>query len=184
LIYKKINERFLSKNDKVIQDNKTEEYKSENSDSSSLEEENNDEDFNESSKKKENKSSIDLENVPFRILLVLNNIGSSIGQSKNFQYNLSDLAFHLYFIRLFATCENLVIPFYWTSEVKNNFKFCFLKYHTFEPYEHEIDENNSIKIGTNIREGFGLKEIFCSFSETQKKLMKEIAKLIILLKLE
>ena len=28
------------------------------------------------------------DNLPFRILLVLNNIGSSVGQSKNFQYYL------------------------------------------------------------------------------------------------
>ena len=176
-IYKNLLQKFNSKNEDDIPNKKKENYEGENSESSSLEIEDNDEENKESTKENENKSLMDFDNVPFRILLILNNIGSSIGQSKNFQYNLSDLAFQLDFIRLFVTCENLVIPFYWTSEVKNNYRFCFLKYDTFEPYEHEIDENNSIKIGTNIREGFGLKEIFCSFSETQKKLMKEIAKL-------
>ena len=176
-IYKNLLQKFNSKNEDDIPNKKKENYEGENSESSSLEIEDNDEENKESTKENENKSLMDFDNIPFRILLILNNIGSSIGQSKNFQYNLSDLAFQLDFIRLFVTCENLVIPFYWTSEVKNNYRFCFLKYDTFEPYEHEIDENNSIKIGTNIREGFGLKEIFCSFSETQKKLMKEIAKL-------
>ena len=87
------------------------------------------------------------------------------------------MALHLYFIKLFATCENLVIPHYWTLEVKDKFKFCYLKYDTYEPYDSAIDENNSIKIGNNIKGGYGLKEIFCSFSDTQKRLMKEIAKL-------
>jgi hypothetical protein len=117
------------------------------------------------------------ENIPFKILLVIHNIGSTIGQSKIFQENLSDIANKLDFTNLLVTCENLTIPYYWTSEVKDNFRFCFLKFNTFEPYDAEIDENNLIKGGNNIKGGYGLKEIFSSFTDAQKRLIKEIAKL-------
>ena len=173
-LYNEIKIKYQSTNNLI---NEEKEEGNKNSESSSSEKEDNDEENNYSEIKMKNRKFTNLkeDNLPFRILLVLNNIGSSVGQSKNFQYYLSDLALHLYFIRLFVTCENLVIPFYWTIEVKDKFRFCFLKYNTFEPYDSEIDENNSIKVGNNIREGSGLKEIFCSFSETQKRLMKEIA---------
>ena len=114
---------------------------------------------------------------PFKILLILNNIGSNIGQNKNFHNNLSELVNKLDFINLLVTCENLVVPYFWDLEAKDKYRFCFIKYHTFEPYDSEIDENNSITNSNSIREGNGLREIFSSFSETQKRLMKEIAKL-------
>ncbi len=117
------------------------------------------------------------EKIPFKILLVIHNIGSPIGQSKLFQDNLSELANKLDFVNLLVTCENLTIPYYWTSEVKDKFKFCFLKFNTFEPYDAEIDENNSLKGGNNLKGGYGLKEIFSSFTDAQKRLIKEIAKL-------
>ena len=113
--------------------------------------------------------------MPFRILLIIHNIGSSTGQSKLFQENLSELAYKLSFVNLVVTCENLAIPYYWTSEVKDKFKFCFLKFNTYEPYDIEIDENNSIKGGNNLKGGEGLREILSSFTETQNKLIKEIA---------
>ena len=119
----------------------------------------------------------EIDGTPFKILLIIHNIGSNIGQSKFFQENLSELANKLNFVNLVVTCENLTIPYYWTSEVKDKFRFCFLKFNTHEPYDVEIDENNSIKGGNNIRSGDGLKEIFSSFSLPQKKLIKEIAKL-------
>ncbi len=173
-IYKQIEKKCTSTNNTI---NEEKDEEKQNSESSSSEKEDNDDENKDSSNKFKNRKFNDLneDNLPFRILLVLNNIGSSVGQSKNFQYYLSDIANSLYFVRLFVTCEILVIPFYWTMEAKDKFRFCFLKFDTFEPYDAEIDENNSIKVGNNIREGSGLKEIFCSFSETQKRLMKEIA---------
>ena len=156
---------------------------------SSLDEEDDDEDNKiKKEKEKEKKIKINSEKnnnlknaedyeAPFIILLVIHNIGSSIGQSKLFQENLSELANKLNFVNLVVTCENLTIPYYWISEVKDKFKFCFLKFNTFEPYDVEIDENNSIKGGNNIKSGDGLKEIFSSFSLPQKKLIQEIAKL-------
>jgi hypothetical protein len=112
----------------------------------------------------------------FKILLIVHNIGNTLGQSKLFQENLSELV-TLNFINLIATCENLTIPYYWTTEVKDKYKFCFIKFDTYGPYDLEIDENNSIKGGNNLKGGEGLKEIFSSLSETQKRLIKEIAKL-------
>ena len=109
-----------------------------------------------------------------KILLIVHNIGNTLGQSKLFQENLSELV-TLNFINLIATCENLTIPYYWTTEVKDKYKFCFIKFDTYGPYDLEIDENNSIKGGNNLKGGEGLKEIFSSLSETQKRLIKEIA---------
>ena len=123
----------------------------------------------------EDEDKINDDSIPFRILLVIHNIGSSTGQSKLFQENLGEIANKLSFVNLVVTCENLSIPYYWTSEVKDQFKFCFLKFNTFDPYDIEIDENNSIKGGNNLKGGEGLREILSSFTETQNKLLKEIA---------
>ena len=125
--------------------------------------------------KKNKNSEIFEEDMPFKILLVINNIGSSTGQSKLFQEHLSELANILSFVNLVVTCENLSIPYYWTSEVKDKFRFCFLKFNTYEPYDIEIDENNSIKGGNNLKGGEGLREILSSLTEPQNKLIKEIA---------
>ena len=123
------------------------------------------------------KTEIFEEFIPFKILLIIHNIGSVTGQSKIFQENLSELANKLDFINLLVTCENLTIPYYLTSEFKDKYKFCFLNFDTFEPYDAEIDENNSLKGGNNLKGGYGLKEIFSSFTDAQKRLIKEIAKL-------
>ena len=77
------------------------------------------------------KSQISEGSRPFKIFLVIHNIGSSTGQSKLFQENLSELVNRLYFVNLLVTCKNLIIPYYWTSEGKDKFKFCFLKFSTF-----------------------------------------------------
>jgi hypothetical protein len=177
-IYNQIKYKINKKKEIKINDKKSNDSESESKNEENYVSSSDDENKGElPNNKNNNNSSYNEEKLPFIILLVLNNIGSTIGLSKTFQQNLSDLALHLYFIKLFATCENLVIPHYWTLEVKDKFKFCYLKYDTYEPYDSEIDENNSIKIGNNIKGGYGLKEIFCSFSDTQKRLMKEIAKL-------
>lgn len=115
-------------------------------------------------------------NLLFKILLIIHNIGSTIGRSKVFQENLSELNKQLKCINLVVTCENLTIPYYWTSEVKDKYQFCFIKFNTFLPYENEIDEN-TIKGEHDINDGVGLKEIFISFSDLQKRLIMEIAKL-------
>lgn len=126
-------------------------------------------------KKNPNLVDADEEFIPFKILLVIHNLGSSTGQSKIFQENLGIVVNILKFVNLVVSCENLAIPYYWTSEVKDKFKFCFLQFNTFEPYDAEIDENNSIKGGNNLKGGEGLREILSSFTETQNKLIKEIA---------
>ena len=176
-IYKAIEKKYeKSINKKRNNDNKNDK------DSSLDEEENNNEEEEKNDKEKEeeiiNVEGNDLkEYIPFQILLVIHNIGSVNGQSKLFQENLSEIANKLNFVNLVVTCENLTIPYYWTSEVKDKFRFCFLKFNTFEPYDAEIDENNSIKGGYSLKGGDGLREIFSSFTETQKNLIKEIAKL-------
>ena len=174
-IYNEMLDKFLNKLDKK-----------EEKDSSLEEDDDDDEDGDNNNNKKEKdmknnakikKTEIFEEFIPFKILLIIHNIGSVTGQSKIFQENLSELANKLDFINLLVTCENLTIPYYWTSEVKDKYKFCFLKFDTFEPYDAEIDENNSLKGGNNLKGGYGLKEIFSSFTDAQKRLIKEIAKL-------
>ena len=114
---------------------------------------------------------------PYKILLIVHNLGSAIGRSQVFQNQLSELVKKLKFINLLATCENLTIPFYWTSEIKDKYRFCFLKYDTYIPYDIEIDESNSITGENGLKTGVGLREMFISFSDKQKKLIMEIAKL-------
>ena len=164
IIYNKNVEHFKGKSDKK----KEKEEEKKDAEDSSLEEEG---DYN------NNENNFDNENSnKFKILLIIHNIGNTLGQSKIFQENLSELV-TLNFINLIASCENLTIPYYWTNEVKDKYKFCFIKFDTFRPYDLEIDENNSIKVGNNLKGGEGLKEIFSSFTEIQKRLIKEIAKL-------
>ena len=170
-IYKKILNKFKKKADEEEEEEKD----------SSLEENEKEQEKIKIKKEKGNEDENEINNdifddyMPFRILLIIHNIGSSTGQSKLFQENLSELAYKLSFVNLVVTCENLAIPYYWTSEVKDKFKFCFLKFNTYEPYDTEIDENNSIKGGNNLKGGEGLREILSSFTETQNKLIKEIA---------
>ena len=172
-IYNQILNKFNNK-DKEKDETELNEIKSENSEIDSQISENSGE-LNQKIKDNIDNNDLNDKKIPFKILLILNNIGSNIGQNKTFHENLSELMYTLDFINLLVTCENLVIPHFWTLTIKDRYRFCFLKFHTYEPYDSEIDENNSIKISNNIREGNGLKEIFSSFSETQKRLMKEIA---------
>ena len=138
-----------------------------------------DEDFNEEDEIKiKSKNKIkDNESKEFKILMILHNIGGTLGQSKTFQDNLSELSHQLKFINIIASCENLNIPYYWTTKVKDKYKFCFIKFDTFDIYDIEIDDNNSIKGVYNIKGGEGLPTIFASFTDNAKKLMKEMAKL-------
>lgn len=170
-IYNQIRDKYNNIDNKKTGKNKESENNNNSSNSSSDREESVP---NEEIPKK--KADLD-KKLPFKILLIINNIGSTIGQSKTFHQNLSELSHSLYFVNLLVTSDNLMTPFYWTLEAKEKFRFCFLKYNTHKPYDIEIDENNSIKIGNNLKGGFGLKEIFSSFTENQKSLMKEIAKL-------
>ena len=173
-IFKKFNGEYMEQNGKKEEKEEEDELKSnlEELDSKNSEFS---EELNKNLKNSHDNKDLIVKKTPFKILLILNNIGSNIGQNKSFHQNLTELIDTLDFINLLVTCENLVIPHFWTLEIKNKYRFCFLKFHTYEPYDSEIDENNSIKMTNNIREGNGLKEIFSSFSETQKRLMKEIA---------
>ena len=168
-IYKKILNEFKKKTDEEKKNSNLGEENIEKQETVKIKKEKGNEDENEIN------NDIFDDFMPFRILLIIHNIGSSTGQSKLFQENLSELAYKLSFVNLIVTCENLAIPYYWTSEVKDKFKFCFLKFNTYEPYDIEIDENNSIKGGNNLKGGEGLREILSSFTETQNKLIKEIA---------
>ena len=175
-IYNKIKDKLDNEgqNNKEISKN---EITKKNSDIDLLNDEENEDDDSEQNDKESMDDMKDLEEIkyPFQILLVIHNIGSLQGQNKAFHEHLSDLVKKLYFLKLLVTCENLLIPYFWTLEVKDKYKFCYLKFHTFQPYDSEIDENYSIKIGNNIKEGYGLKEIFSSFTDVQKRLIKEIA---------
>jgi len=106
--------------------------------------------------------------------VIIHNIGSNIGRNKIFQENLSELNKQLKCINLVVTCENLTIPYYWTSEVKDKYQFCFVKFDTFLPYDNEIDED-TIKDEYDMTGGMALKEMFISFSEIQKRVIMEIA---------
>ena len=180
-IYNALRDRMVKKDDYAKED-KFETLGNDNNESDFMnsdgeDKEDKEEEDLEEKEKNEIKYYKDEDNIcfPFKILLIIHNIGSPSGQNKAFNQHLSDLASKLYFLRLLVTCENLIIPYFWSLEVKDKYKFCYLKYHSYEPYDTEIDENNSIKTGNNIKEGYGLKEIFSSFTDAQKKLIKEIA---------
>ena len=175
-IYAQIKKKFNQSNEEPKKDSSLEDYEDDEEEEEDEKGKNNIKNEKEKEiKKNQNFSDAFEELMPFKILLLIHNLGSSTGQSKIFQENLGQMVHILKFINLVVSCENLAIPYYWTSEVKDKFKFCFLQFNTFEPYDAEIDENNSIKGGNNLKGGEGLREILSSFTETQNKLLKEIA---------
>ena len=119
-----------------------------------------------------------LENNHFKgkIIIILNNIDGPNFQNKNEQYYLSFLSKEKY-INLITTCDNVNIVNLWTQEIKTRFNFYYLKFNTMIPYSIELNQSNSLTYEKTIRNGFGLTEIFESFSQNQKDLLKELANL-------
>ena len=78
---------------------------------------------------------------------------------------------------LIVTCDNVNIVNLWTQETKTRFNFYYLKFNTMIPYSIEINQTNSLSSEKSIKNGFGLTEIFESFSDNQKELLKELANL-------
>lgn len=168
---------YLEEEKNLVKDNITNNFADINTNSNNI---NNHEDKmiiekNENTKNKnEKKPQNQNKYLVFKILLIIHNIGSNIGRNKIFQENLSELNKQLKCINLVVTCENLTIPYYWTSEVKDKYQFCFVKFDTFLPYDNEIDED-TIKDEYDMTGGMALKEMFISFSEIQKRVIMEIA---------
>ena len=119
-----------------------------------------------------------LENHHFkgRFIIILNNIDGPNFQNKNEQKYLSYLSNEKY-INLLVTCDNVNIVNLWTQEIKTRFNFYYLKFNTMIPYSIELNQSNSLTYEKTIRNGFGLTEIFESFSQNQKDLLKELATL-------
>ena len=111
-----------------------------------------------------------------RLIIILNNIDGPNFQNKNEQNYLSYLSNEKY-INLIVTCDNVNIVNLWTQEIKTRFNFYYLKFNTMIPYSIEVNQSNSLIYEKTIRNGFGLTEIFESFSQNQKDLLKELATL-------
>ncbi|MCQ2818788.1 MAG: origin recognition complex subunit 2 [archaeon] len=111
-----------------------------------------------------------------KLILVLNNIDGPNLTRRVFQENLSSL-FDIDELKIVSTCDNINMSYIWTQEIKEKYKFVFLKYNTLEPYEVEITDINSLSGNKGLKSGYGLSEILKSFTNQQKQLLTEIAKL-------
>ena len=110
-----------------------------------------------------------------RFIIILNNIDGPNFQNRAEQNYLSYLSKND--INIIATCDNVNIVNLWTQEIKTRFNFYYLKFNTMIPYSIEINHTNSLTSEKSIKNGFGLTEIFESFSQNQKELLKELANL-------
>ena len=110
-----------------------------------------------------------------RFIVILNNIDGPNFQNRAEQNYLSYLSKND--INIIATCDNVNIVNLWTQEIKTRFNFYYLKFNTMIPYSIEINNTNSLTSEKSIKNGFGLTEIFESFSQNQKELLKELANL-------
>ncbi len=110
-----------------------------------------------------------------RFLVIINNIDGFNFQSKQVQESLSKLMLieRFHFI---CTTDNAFINYFWSQNTKDNFSFYYLKFHTFMPYELEMNDKNSL-IGDKTRKNIsGLKDILKALSGQQKELLVVIAK--------
>ena len=110
-----------------------------------------------------------------RFIIILNNIDGPNFQNRAEQNYLSYLSKND--INIIATCDNVNIVNLWTQEIKTRFNFYYLKFNTMIPYSIEINNTNSLTSEKSVKNGFGLTEIFESFSQNQKELLKELANL-------
>ena len=114
--------------------------------------------------------------IQMKFLVILNNIDGPNFQSVASQ-NLLSLLADTTNIRLIATSDNLYINYFWNQAVKDNFSFYFLKFHTFTPYEVEINEKNSLIGEKNIKTGTGLIAIYKSLTKNARDVLRVIAEL-------
>ncbi len=112
-----------------------------------------------------------------RILIVLNNI-----DAPSFCNYFSQKLFSQLFlenprrINLLATCDNLYLNYFWNQTIKDNYSFYFLRFNTFENYDMEISDKNSLTGEKNIKAGMGLVQILKSLTQNQREMIKIIAK--------
>jgi hypothetical protein len=112
--------------------------------------------------------------INVKFLLIVNNIDGPNFQSKPIQSVLANLV-SCSNILLLATSDNLYINYFWTQTIKDSYSFYFLKFHTFTPYELEINDKNSLIGEKTIKSGNGLAEIFRSLTKNQRDVLKHIA---------
>jgi len=111
------------------------------------------------------------------ILIVVNNI-----DSPSLSNYFSQKVFSQLFlenekrIHLLATCENLYLNYFWNQTIKDNYSFYFLRFNTFENYDMEINDKNSLTGEKNIKVGMGLGQILKSLTANQRNMIKLIAK--------
>jgi len=111
------------------------------------------------------------------ILIVVNNI-----DSPSFCNYFSQKVFSQLFlensnrIHLLATCDNLFLNYFWNQTIKDNYSFYFLRYNTFQNYDMEINDKNSLTGEKNIKAGIGLVQILKSLTQNQRDMIKLIAK--------
>jgi hypothetical protein len=79
-------------------------------------------------------------------------------------------------MHLFATSDNLSLNYFWNQTIKDNYSFYFIKYNTFENFDMEINDKNSLTGEKNIKEGSGLVQILKSLTRNQRDMIKIIAK--------
>lgn len=112
-----------------------------------------------------------------RILIVVNNI-----DAPSFCNYFSQKIFSQLFlenskrINLLATCDNLYLNYFWNQTIKDNYSFYFLRFNTFENYDMEISDKNSLTGEKNIKAGMGLVQILKSLTQNQRDMIKIIAK--------
>ena len=109
-----------------------------------------------------------------RILLIFNNIDGSSLLGKSVQKLLSLLISSIN-MQVISTCDNVYYYYYWSQLVKDNFRFYFVKYNTFEEYNNEICDKFSITGEKNIKSGEGFIQIFKGLTKVQRKIIKAIA---------
>lgn len=112
-----------------------------------------------------------------RILIVVNNI-----DAPSFCNYFSQKVFSQLFlenprrINLLATCDNLYLNYFWNQTIKDNYSFYFLRFNTYENYDMEISDKNSLTGEKNIKAGMGLVQILKSLTQNQRDMIKIIAK--------
>jgi hypothetical protein len=117
---------------------------------------------------------IERREINAKFLLIVNNVDGPNFQSKPIQSVLANLV-SCSNILLLATSDNLYVNYFWTQSIKDSYSFYFLKFHTFTPYELEINDKNSLIGEKTIKSGNGLAEIFRSLTKNQREVLKHIA---------
>lgn len=113
--------------------------------------------------------------VSGKFLLILNNLDGPSFTNKLYQNILGHLL-NSNDILILTTIDNLYINYFWTQTIKDNFSFYFLKFHTFEHYDLEVNDKNSLDGDKSTKTGKGLMEILKCFTKDVREGIKLIAK--------